>query len=62
MFQTRHYVQQNVKLENKQNVRELITTLFHIYFNRGIWKVIFRDNRGVKICIFTVLTHKFETN
>ena len=32
IFQTRHYVQQNVKLENKQNVRELITILFSYLF------------------------------
>ena len=32
IFQTRHYIQQNIKLENKQKITELITILFSDVF------------------------------
>ena len=32
IFQTRHYIHQNIKLENKQYIRELITILFSDVF------------------------------
>ena len=32
IFQTRHYIPQNIKLENKRKIRELITILFSDVF------------------------------